>query len=85
MLDGLELDIWLPSLKLGIEWNGIYHYKPIRGDQALQRIQSADERKKIICKEKNIKLIVIEDMTSHKKFIAETIDIIIKEIGVMVT
>ncbi len=29
ILDGFEIDIAIPSLHLGIEWNGIVHFKPI--------------------------------------------------------
>lgn len=54
-----ELDIYIPSLKLAIEIQGIFHYKPIFGDLKLKQIQDNDLNKKLICFEKNIKLICI--------------------------
>ena len=49
-----ELDIYLPSLKLAIEIQGIFHYKPIFifGDLKLKQIQDNDLNKKLICFEK---------------------------------
>ena len=56
---GSELDIYIPSLSLAFEINGIHHYKPIYGQDTLKRIQKNDRRKKVVCKKKNIKLITI--------------------------
>lgn len=38
-----ELDIYIPSLRLGIEINGIFHYKPIFGIDKLNDIQRTDK------------------------------------------
>ncbi len=51
---GSELDIFIPSLNLGIEINGIFHYQPIFGEDKLRRTQINDEQKKNICNIKNI-------------------------------
>ena len=40
-----ELDIYIPSLKLAIEINGIFHYEPIFGESKLNQIQNNDKRK----------------------------------------
>lgn len=69
ILDGLELDIYIPELNIAIEWNGIYHVLPIHGEKALKKYQERDKQKKILCEQKNINLIVVEDETSHNKFI----------------
>lgn len=58
-LDGLELDIYIESLKLGFELNGNYHYKNIVGIEALERSQKNDVRKLEVAKDKDIKVIVI--------------------------
>ena len=66
MLDGLEMDIAFPDIKLGIEWNGIVHFKPIYGQTKLTKVQEIDARKQKIAQDKNINLIVIPDLVSKK-------------------
>lgn len=55
-----ELDIYIPSLKLAIELNGIFHYEPIYGQNKLNQIQNNDHRKFQACLEKNIELVLID-------------------------
>lgn len=55
-----ELDIYIPSLKLAFELNGIFHYEPIYGDKKLGRMQSNDERKMLACAELGIGLCVVD-------------------------
>ena len=62
-----ELDIYIPSLRLAFELNGIYHYEPIHGSDKLASIQSNDHRKMLACAEKEIELCVI-DSSSLKYF-----------------
>ena len=76
-LNGLEIDIFIPSLKIGIEWNGIFHYKDVHNNGKLQIIQEKDNLKKQICLEKGIELLVIQDLTSNKKFIFNEVEKII--------
>lgn len=57
---GLELDIFLPELNIGIEYQGIQHYKSIKhwgGDESLKKCQERDAKKEIICKSYNVDLI----------------------------
>ena len=65
LLDGYEVDIACPSLKLGIEWNGIVHFKPIYGEAKLTRIQQRDEEKQRIAQKKGVMLIIIPDLVSN--------------------
>ena len=65
-IDG-ELDIFVPSLKLGIEINGISHYEPIYGEERLKGEQINDELKRKICKERGINLIEV-DVSKVKEF-----------------
>lgn len=62
-----ELDIYIPSLKLAFELNGIFHYEPIYGVEKLTKIQTNDDRKFQACLEKNIELCII-DASSLKYF-----------------
>jgi len=55
-----ELDIYIPAIKLGIEYQGIQHYKPIMlfgGKEGLKYRKILDERKKELCDKSGIKLI----------------------------
>lgn len=56
---GSELDIYIPSLKVGFELNGIFHYEPIYGDDRLKRSKENDDRKFFKCQELNISLCII--------------------------
>ena len=62
-LNGLELDIWLPEYKIGIEYQGIQHYKAVEHwggeDGLIQRINT-DSRKKLLCKTLGYKLLEIK-------------------------
>jgi hypothetical protein len=62
-----ELDIYIPSLKLAVELNGIFHYEPIFGDEKLIKTQNNDNRKILASAEKGIDLCVI-DTTSLTYF-----------------
>lgn len=55
-----ELDIYIPSLDLAFELNGIIHYKSIYGGEKLQEIRTSDERKAQACIERGIELITID-------------------------
>jgi hypothetical protein len=67
---GSELDVYMPSLKLAIELNGIFHYEPIYGLNHLEKIQNRDKQKLITCYEKGIELLIINmgDKGFTKKF-----------------
>ena len=65
-----ELDIYIPSLKLAFELNGIFHYEPIHGDKRLSQIQNNDNRKFQACLEKGIELCIID--TSSQKYFKES-------------
>lgn len=55
-----ELDIYIPSLNLAFELNGIFHYEPIFGENKLKKIKNNDERKFQACLEKKIELVIID-------------------------
>ena len=55
-----ELDIYIPSLKIAFEINGIFHYKPIYGDVKYNKIRLNDDKKVKLCVDNNIQLYIID-------------------------
>ena len=55
-----ELDIYVPSLNLAFELNGVFHYEPIFGQERLLNAQTNDQRKFQACIENNIELCIID-------------------------
>lgn len=51
-VEGLEIDIFIPCLKIGIEYNGVYYHK---------NKKEYDENKKKLLKDKNIRLITVSE------------------------
>jgi len=80
---GSELDIYIPSKKLAIEINGIFHYKPIFGEQKFKSIQKNDALKRKRCAELGIKLIEINtseqqqfNIKSSQQFVDKVLELI---------
>ena len=79
-----ELDIYIPSFKLAIELNGIFHFKSIFGQEKLFQIQNNDHHKFQACLEQGIDLYTID--TSQQKYFKEQtakkyLDVIIGVLG----
>lgn len=62
-----ELDIYIPSLKLAFELNGIFHYEPIFGEKKLIDTKTNDTRKFRLCIEQGIGLCIID--THNAKYL----------------
>lgn len=64
ILGRLELDFYIPSKKIGIECQGIQHFKPSRlfGKNEHERTLKRDDLKRQLCKEKGIKLLYYSDL-----------------------
>ena len=59
-LKGLELDIYIEELKLGIEYQGIQHFEPISywgGEEALKKLQIRDKKKQKLAMSNAIPLV----------------------------
>jgi len=79
-----ELDIYIPSLRLAFEINGIYHYEPIHGQDKLDSILVNDSHKFRDCIAGGISLCVIDtsrqgrftisNSTEYVKIICDIID-----------
>lgn len=55
-----SLDIYIPSLKIGIEYQGEQHYRPISlfgGEEQFEYRKTLDETKKRLCRENGVRLI----------------------------
>ena len=84
-LNGLELDIHLPALRLAFELNGIFHYEPVFGRKYLSSIRKRDKEKLEWCSKKGILLYQIDTrkMKAFKENIAaEFLENIIKIITI---
>ena len=59
-LEPQSLDIFIPALNLGIEYQGIQHYESVDffgGDEALRHRQQLDEKKRKLCESNNVRLL----------------------------
>ena len=55
-----SLDLFIPSIKVGIEYQGIQHFSPVAffgGEEALLQRKELDRQKKSLCEENGIRLI----------------------------
>ena len=56
-----SLDIFIPSLSLGIEYQGQQHYEAIEffgGKEAFEKTLERDKKKKRLCKKNSVRLIL---------------------------
>jgi len=76
ILNGLELDIYLPELNLAFEFNGIYWHSSAMIDKkgySLTKIQNLHKYKTDLCEEKNIELFhIFEDQWNTKQEIVKS-------------
>ena len=87
---GSELDIYIPSVNLAFEINGIFHYKPIFGVRKFKQIKNNDSLKLKACRERNIELHIIDasglkyfEKQSAEKYLNLINDIIKKNLGLV--
>ena len=78
-LNRLEIDIWIPEINTGIEYQGEQHYHPIEiwgGEVGLKDLQIRDARKRKVCKERGVRLIEIKyDQAISKESLADLLKI----------
>jgi len=61
-----EIDLFIPSRRLGFEYHGRHHYEDIPQRSSLENQQRRDEEKKRMCERKNISLIVVPYWWDYK-------------------
>ncbi len=57
-----HLDIWIPAHNIGIEYHGLQHFQPVEffgGEEAFQRVQERDSRKRSLCERNGVRLVEI--------------------------
>lgn len=62
-LEGLELDIWVPELRLGVEYQGQQHFHPVKawgGAAGLKSVCERDARKATLCAGAAVTLIYVD-------------------------
>jgi hypothetical protein len=74
-----HLDIWIPSLSVAIEYQGVQHFRSIEffgGDDAFRRNQERDSKKRALCQRNKTRLLEvaydqeIDDVTLKKLVVA---------------
>ena len=64
-LKPLSLDFYLPDYKIGIEIQGIQHFRPVKywgNENTLNEIKERDEKKQKLCIENNVKLLYYSEL-----------------------
>lgn len=59
-MHGLELDIFIEELNVGIEYQGQQHFQPVKhwgGAEALKKTIERDRTKKRLCKKEGVNLV----------------------------
>lgn len=64
----LYCDISIEQLRIGIEWDGILHRKPIYGEKCFQRLKHLDTVKDILSKESGWDLIRVKDECPNRNY-----------------
>lgn len=80
LFDGWDADIIIPSQKLAIHWNGIWHYKPVMGNELLKRVQQKDKLRYEAIEKHGYKNYIIQDLgrMNEEKVTKEYIDFLQK-------
>jgi len=72
MFDGWDADVIIPSLRIAIAWNGVWHYKKVRENHDLEQVQRRDKiKQKIIQQKFGYTFYTIVDMGGASKKLVE--------------
>lgn len=67
-----HLDIWLPRWKIAVEYHGRQHFEPVEffgGTDAFKATRERDARKKELCLQNNITLIIATANNAHAEIV----------------
>lgn len=76
LFDGWDADIIIPSQKLAIHWNGVWHYKSVMGNELLERVQQKDKLRYEAIEKHGYKNYIIQDLgpMNEEKVTKEYVD-----------
>jgi len=69
-----HFDIWIPEINVAIEYQGAQHFQAIEafgGEEGLAKTQERDQRKKALCENNNVRLILVEEGYAIEDVIAQ--------------
>ncbi|MBS0285955.1 MAG: hypothetical protein JSR17_01450 [Proteobacteria bacterium] len=72
MFEGWDADVILPLFKIAINWNGIFHYKPIRKGMNIEKVKNRDSQKNEAIIRSGYTPYNIKDMGSYNKKFVES-------------
>lgn len=79
MFDGWDGDIIIPSKKVAILWNGVWHYKQISKSQSLKQVQTRDKIKIEKITQYGFVPYIVKDLGKHNPtFVKEEFDKFLK-------
>lgn len=88
-LYGYEIDIWIPSMRTGIEYNGPHHFRPVYGTRVFAGTQKNDKKKRKIAATKRIRIIDINANRSvsytHKSLVKSMFITVCKKLHLIPT
>ena len=79
-LGRLTLDFYIPQYKIGIECQGMQHYRPVKywgGDVSFQKVVARDEKKLDLCKENNVTLLYYSDVYESENIAKNTDELLL--------
>ena len=65
-LDNLQLDFYIPELKIAIECQGVQHFAPVKawgGKEKLEMSKHNDKKKYLLCEKEGIRLLYYSNLT----------------------
>lgn len=65
-IDNFECDVFIPSLKIAIHWNGDWHYNVVITEELLRKIETKDKLKYLYLEKKGIENYIIKDIVSEQ-------------------
>lgn len=79
--ENLEVDIYLPQLRIAIEIDGVGHYEPIFGDEVLARTKKSDDEKNALLLTTKHVVIRVKHVGEHSMYYTNALnEAVLKEV-----